>query len=306
MKIFSNGLQKLYNCVSKGLGSIMIPQEVRNIIDKEAKQIDMLEMDGGITDKAISLCNDMEQPLGEVKELYRRTCSRMLYQEMRKQKNIEDVVNEAKAILQDENEVADEVVNEDWLMRFFNSIQDISNTDMQKLWGKVLAGEIKSPNSFTLRSLDTLSKLTKQEATLFEELRPYIINYRGTFAILNDDEINKRYNVLYGKIVEMSECGLIDSSGSMQLTLGVTAQYPLELIYDMKLLKSNNIEEKKIIIPIYKLTQTGQDILSVVADNYDENYLQDVANYLAKNNREITFTMHDIVKKDGDNIQYVT
>ena len=188
---FSNGLQKLYNCVSKGLGSIMIPQEVRNIIDKEAKQIDMLEMDGGITDKAISLCNDMEQPLGEVKELYRRTCSRMLYQEMRKQKNIEDVVNEAKAILQDENEVADEVVNEDWLMRFFNSIQDISNTDMQKLWGKVLAGEIKSPNSFTLRSLDTLSKITKQEATLFEELRPYIINYRGTFAILNDDEINK-------------------------------------------------------------------------------------------------------------------
>ena len=103
----------------------------------------------------------------------------------------------------------------------------------------------------------------------------------------------------------MSECGLIDSSGSMQLTLGVTAQYPLELIYDMKLLKSNNIEEKKIIIPIYKLTQTGQDILSVVADNYDENYLQDVANYLAKNNREITFTMHDIAKKDGDNIQYV-
>ena len=189
---FSNGLQKLYNCVSKGLGSIMIPQEVRNIIDKEAKQIDMLEMDGGITDKAISLCNDMEQPLGEVKELYRRTCSRMLYQEMRKQKNIEDVVNEAKAILQDENEVADEVVNEDWLMRFFNSIQDISNTDMQKLWGKVLAGEIKSPNSFTLRSLDTLSKITKQEATLFEELRPYIINYRGTFAILNDDEINKK------------------------------------------------------------------------------------------------------------------
>ncbi len=77
------------------------------------------------------------------------------------------------------------------------------------------------------------------------------------------------------------------------------------MIYDMKLLKSNNIEEKKIIIPIYKLTQTGQDILSVVADNYDENYLQDVANYLAKNNREITFTMHDIAKKDGDNIQYV-
>ena len=168
---------------------------------------------------------------------------------MRKQKNIENVVSEAKGILMDENEVSEEEVNEDWLMRFFNSIQDISNEDMQRLWGKVLAGEIKNPNSFTLRSLDTLSKITKHEATLFEELRPYIINYRGTLAILNNREINEKYNVSYAKIVEMSECGLIDSSGSMQLTLSVAPQYPLELIYNMKLLKSNNKEEKKIIIP---------------------------------------------------------
>ena len=39
--------------------------------------------------------------------------------------------------------------------------------------------------------------------------------------------------------------------------------------------------------------------------NYDENYFRDVINYLAKNNHEVTFTIHDIVKKDGDGIQYV-
>ena len=38
----------------------------------------------------------------------------------------------------------------------------------------------------------------------------------------------------------MSECGLIDSSGMMQLTLVVTPQNSLDLVYDMKLLKSNN------------------------------------------------------------------
>ena len=207
----SNGVQKLYNCVSKGLGFIMIPREVRNIIDKEVKQINMVKIDEGIVDGVVTLHNDTEQSLTEIKELYGRTCSRMLYQEMRKQKNIENIVSEAKTILQDEEEVAKEAVNEDWLMRFFNSIQDISNEDMQKLWAKVLAGEIKNPNSFTLRSLDTLSKITKQEATLFEELKPYIIKYRGTLAILNDDKINEKYNIFYGKIVEMSECGLIDS-----------------------------------------------------------------------------------------------
>ena len=57
---------------------------------------------------------------------------------------------------------------------------------------------------------------------MFEELRPYIINYRGTLAILKDTTINKKYNISYGKIVQMSECGLIDSSGMMQLTLVVS------------------------------------------------------------------------------------
>ena len=61
-------------------------------------------------------------------------------------------------------------------MRFFNSIQDIGNEDMQTLWGKILAGEIKNPNTFTLRSLDTLSKITKGEAMLFKNMVPYIIN----------------------------------------------------------------------------------------------------------------------------------
>ena len=46
----SNGVQKLYNCVSKGLGFIMIPREVRNIIDKEVKQINMVKFaENGLT-----------------------------------------------------------------------------------------------------------------------------------------------------------------------------------------------------------------------------------------------------------------
>lgn len=303
---FSNGLQKLYNCLSKGVGVFMIPQDVKGVIDKEAKQISMIELNGEIADNITELYNDSRQPLAEVGELYKRTCSRVLYQEMRKQQNIENIVSKAEDILQNESEVSEEEVNQDWLMHFFNSVQDIGDEDMQKLWGKVLAGEIKNPNSFTLRSLDTLSKITKHEAILFEELRPYIINYRGTLAILNIDEINEKYNISYGKIVEIAECGLIDASGVMQLTLNVAEEYPLELIYNMELLRSNNKERKEIKIPIYKLTQAGKDIFRVVNENYNENYFKDVVQYLAQNNQEIIFTIHNIVNKSSVNIEYVS
>lgn len=297
---FSSGVQKLYNCVCSGLGTFMIPSEVRSIIDKEAEQIDMIDSDGGIVEDAIGVYYDKKQPIEEVKALYGRTCSRMLYQEMKKQQNIENVVAKAKEDLIEENQVSQEEVSEDWLFSFFNSVQNISDEDMQRLWGKVLAGEIKKPNTFSLRSLDALSKMTKREAQIFNELRPYIISYRGDWAILNDDAVNKKYNIPYGKILTMSECGLIDSSALMSITLTITPEYQFEVVYDMELLKSNNTEEKKVSIPIYKLTQTGIDILSVGEEKYNMDYFQDVGKYLSKANKEIQFSLHQIVQKNSD------
>ena len=305
-EMFSNGIQKLYNCVSRGLGTFMVPQEVRNIIEKEAEQIEMIDVEGGIVEETIELYRDKKQPVAEVKELYGRTCSRMLYQEMRKQQNIENVVSKAKDELIGDNQVSQEDVNEDWLLRFFNSIQDISNEDMQHLWGKVLAGEIKNPNTFSIRSLDALSKMTKEEAQLFAELQPYMISYRGTVAILNDDDLNKKYNISYSEILKMSECNLIDSSGLMNITLTIAKEHPLNIIYDMELLKANNEEVKKVSIPIYKLTQTGIDILGVVDKKYDKDYFHDVMKYLENNNKEVSFSLHQIVQKNLDGrIEYL-
>lgn len=299
-EMFSNGIQKLYNCVSRGLGTFMVPQEVRSIIEKEAEQIEMIDAEGGIVEETIELYRNKKQPVAEVKELYGRTCSRMLYQEMRKQQNIENVVSKAKEELIEENQVSQDDVNEDWLLRFFNSVQDISNEDMQRLWGKVLAGEIKKPNTFSLRSLDVLSKMTKEEAQLFAELRPYIISYRGTVAILNDDNLNKKYNILYSKILQLAECNLIDSSAIMSITLTIAKEYPLNIVYDMEFLKSNNEDMKKISIPIYKLTQTGMDILGVVDEKYDKDYFHDVVKYLLNKNKEISFSLHQIIQKNLD------
>lgn len=299
-EMFSDGIQKLYNCVSRGLGTFMLPHEVRSIIEKEAEQIKMIDSDGGMVGEVIELYHNKEQPIQEIKALYGRTCSRMLYQEMRKQKNIENVVNKAKESLAKEEYVSQEEVNEDWLLRFFNSVQDISNEDMQQLWGKILTGEIKKPNTFSLRSLDALNKMTMKEAQTFMELRPYIICYRGTWAILNDDNLNEKYKMSYQKVLEMSECGLIDSSAIMSITFPILPEYPLELVYNTKVLRVNATKEKKLAIPIYKLTKVGIDILNIVDEKYDENYFKDVAQYLVKNNREISVSLHQIIEKIAD------
>ena len=302
---YSNGIQKLYNCVSKGLGVLMMPKDVREIIDREAKQIEMIDVDGGMVGEIVEAYQG-EQSIEAVKALYGRTCSRLLYQEMRKQENIEMVVDKAKTLLVSEECVNGEEVNEDWVSRFFNSVQDVSNEDMQRLWGRILAGEVKRPNSFSLRCLDTLSKMTRQEAMIFESLRPYIINFRGTWAIINEKNLNEKYKIHYEKILSMAECGLMDSSGIMKLNLKVQNQYPLQIVYDEELLKTSNDEERKIELPIYKLTQTGIELLHILDEKYNKDYFQDVARWLAKRNGDVEFMMHKVISKNSDgSFQYL-
>ena len=62
-------------------------------------------------------------------------------------------------------------MDKDWFTRYFNIVQDISNEDIQDLWAKLLAGEIKQPGSFSYRTLETLKNMTTDEAELFTKIR---------------------------------------------------------------------------------------------------------------------------------------
>jgi len=301
-------LQKLYGCVSKGLGIAVIPKDVRDILGRQVAQIEMFNDKKGIINEISDLSYNEQLSVTETQELYERTCSRLLHQEMKKQENIENIISSAKDILEKEREdlISTKDVNEDWLMRFFNSVQDISDEKMQLLWGKILAGEIKQPNSFSLRSLDAMTKMSKDEAQLFEKLSSYVINFRGTYAILNDDNLNERYSIPYGQILALDECGIIDSSAMMSLSLGIDSKTTLEVIYDSKLLIATAKDERKIRIQIFKLTRIGMEIFKIVGCHYNNEYFGEVAKILAKENKEISFSIHKILNKLEDGrVEYI-
>ncbi len=56
---------------------------------------------------------------------------------------------------------------EEWLNVFERYAEEASTERMQKLWGRVLAGEIRSRGSFSMRSLRFLSEFSQSDATLF-------------------------------------------------------------------------------------------------------------------------------------------
>ena len=94
---------------------------------------------------------------------------RIQFQEEKRQSNIMAVVQKA-ALEIGEKEVQDHEVDHDWTARFFNDVQDVSSEEMQRLWAKILAGEVERPGSTSLKAMDILKGLDRGTATIFRTL----------------------------------------------------------------------------------------------------------------------------------------
>lgn len=63
------------------------------------------------------------------------------------------------------NETAQpEKVDNDWLFLFFDKAKNISNKEMQLLWGKILSDEFKQPNTNPKTLIEILSVLSQENA----------------------------------------------------------------------------------------------------------------------------------------------
>lgn len=93
-------------------------------------------------------------------------------QDVKRRANVETIAAEAADHMPED--VSDHPVDEDWIARFFSHAQDVSGEEMQRLWGKILAGEVQTPGRFSVRTLDVLRNLSRTEAAAFAQIAPFM------------------------------------------------------------------------------------------------------------------------------------
>jgi len=172
----SEPLTKLVEVVSKGIGTLYAPRgTVRQAkADGEAKIIHA-------------------QADAKALEIQERANERIRYRESLRQENIEKISNQAELELP--GEVSSEMVDTDWTLQYFDHAQDVCDEDMQKLWARILAGEVAKPGSYSKRTLQFLKTLDKKEAEGFTHLccasvtlsgRHYIFEEAATKKVLEE------------------------------------------------------------------------------------------------------------------------
>ena len=71
---------------------------------------------------------------------------------------------------QDVNSGGEKEINDDWLNNFENEARSKSTKEMQHRFGRVLAGEIEKPGSYSIKAVKLLGELDQNTANLFKKL----------------------------------------------------------------------------------------------------------------------------------------
>jgi Protein of unknown function (DUF2806) len=211
-----------------------------------------------------------------------RSALRVEYQEQKRQQNIESITATAASELSQQERVSEEKPDEDWITRFFSSAQDISSEEMQMLWGRVLAGEIKKPGTYSLKALDLLKNLTKNDAAVLEHVGRLSINAGGTWFLATHDKLwlEQQAKVLAHHHFSVSELGaMYPTDLAIQLFQVPTDTEVYFESGQLLLIVERGDIKSAVVLPIWKFTNVGSELLSLIPSAEDESYLESLGQY---------------------------
>ncbi|MDO6385278.1 DUF2806 domain-containing protein [Uliginosibacterium sp. 31-12] len=284
--------RKLIEVISKGMGAVYEPIGVRREADAEAYKIRALAAAKAdalkITSEGKAAAENaykLEKLTDEEISLHERARLRLIAKEIEGQKNIEAIVDAAFTALP--SSVSDQDVSDDWRRKFFQEAENICDEDLQIFWAKLLAGEVASPGSFSLRTLDVLKQLSQDEAASFVKLCRLAMS-DGTIPLCGRglDTAYKAWGVSYEDILSLRDAGLLLHEANLHNTF-----YPLDGVaptasqrgrfgYNGYILEIEKPYLGEMKWEILGFTRAGRELQNLVPVDPDETFLRAFAAHL--------------------------
>ncbi len=186
------------------------------------------------------------------------------------------VIHAEEELAQDSQEPSAAKVSDDWLLRWRECAAGVSSDELQSLWGKVLAGEVKNPGRYSLRTLEFLRNLSQEEAKAIEKVSPFVVNdvvFRGDEALLASE------GVTFSLLLSLQELNIVSGVGALGLEITWPSlfqdRFQQALVsYGRILLVTHADATRTIKIQIYQLTGLGRQILRLGTFQANDAYLR--------------------------------
>ena len=175
----------------------------------------------------------------------------------------------------DEN-ISDEDIDSDWLNRWREGVKNVSQEEMQRIWGRVMAGEIETPGAFSYRTLELLKTLTQEEAELIAKITTFVI--AGGIPKFMLDYIHQD-GISFGDVFFLEQIGILTGTTSVSLVKKFPSEikesFQLSLTSPDKkqlLLLFSPEKRKELTYPNITVTRMGGEILRLVDATVDMQY----------------------------------
>ena len=230
---------------------------------------------------------------------------KMTLTEYYKTKNFLKIAEMADSMVQNKgDESSDKQYSFDWFIRYYEASGNISDEEMQLLWAKILAGEIEKPSSYSLRTLDVLRNMSKEEAECFVKICNTAIKIEsGKYAIPADHDYISKNSINYSDILMLEEIGLINSGSGIHINddLESNTEYMLYM-YGSLIVKAIASEKSKLSLRVYPFTNVGNELATLIdRESNEENFLN-LCKKLQDSNPGVLITVHRIIPSKNEDI----
>ena len=297
-----NAGEKLVDVLEKATCGLLKPRQMIRKAKATAKVMDIIA-DAAKKHPEIAFKYEDEEIMisNELQSLSFRAANRLALTEVIKQVNIESVVSQSYDELKNEDIDKNNEVDRDWVLRFFSSIENVSDENMQKVWSKILSGKIRTPKKYSLRTIDILSNLSKEDCEFIQFVSQFVVESGNSCFIYNNQKLLEKYNINFDKLLYLQELNIIHSSNFTNITRITDNKISVIFKHCNHVLLCNK-EGEHVQIPVYTFTKSGIEILGLVPAIKDVDFSLDMFKCICEKN--VQLSCHKIISENGEEIQY--
>lgn len=209
--------------------------------------------------------------------------------------------NLAKAIIIANDHVNEEAtfLNEDWFARYVNIVRNVNSDDLLFIWGKVLSCECNNPESVSLRTMETISNLSREEAELFQKVIPFTFFKSGEEPAIPYSKCLKNYGIEYGHILFLIDAGLLSNEAAISFNVESGKRACFASQKHLILIEGKQESEKKINIDVFPFTRAGKELLKIISWNENLDFINELCGEFNKTYASAaSFGVKEIIKLD--------
>ncbi len=223
------------------------------------------------------------------------------------QESTSSYTKQKKSSVTDSESEEIEEINDDWLNQYEKEVRLKSTEEMQLLFGRILAGEIQRPSSFSIKTVKLLGELDNSVATLFQHICSLCISLRANNTIYDARVVSLtgnaasnsllNYGLNFNHLNLLHEHGLIISDYNSYFNYRMCVADKERQVVKFGFSYQNQDwaftptvdrpKEQELNLHGVLLSQAGKELLSIVDLEHDEEYTSALQKYFGTLNLQM-------------------